>query len=740
MIQLEETTESQIIKVPRSPSSLYSSHSDKNMFPLAGERRNISEYGGSERPSGSGYIQSQYLFHSEELPSRTRINQETQTEEIDNIKSVCCCGKGCSLYNNNNNLNKNRRMEVEVDKTNKVDITNKTDKTNKANIRPIKNIEQPQLRYFRDYTYSSNGESSPKFPQIISISESESSESESPKYRQTTGSLRKSEPQISMQNSLNSYISPNIYPAGKIRSSLTEIRSILKREKKINTFISIPDLVVSNNVKLPSGGIVSLSNPTPQKGGDYSDIEDPNMVEESSDEEDESSQGEEVRGQNIPGVSKFGIIQSKLLPEPESSPNMSYGKWPAREGAIIYNSRYEEISNSNHSNHSNKPKNYPIEKLGTIHDIQPAVDQARVDEDSHNEYIRRNKIFQGNSGFGDMGSGYKFGCIGEPEGESESETFPFYSNTHNTITVFNGNAENSENMGYHREVTLGAGTQIVKQESQSEHNPHPPIYYTGAIGSRESILDSMSSSKDSIPRKESDPRQAIADESGYLMEEEGLGVSGISTLPVMNQAAKIELREHINLIQNALDGLLPIRHSTGEPLFTNISDQFEHNFEESLQNIPDVLEIRKNLRKFSYDPAKLGIVHMPRSLKRSPTTKFSRADTILLKDFNSNKKKSFVNIVDDNWNLVLNMMIGIRNATKGINENELKSITLTDQHFTIKFVYELIPKRTNHTKKKVIYIYIYIIIRCINSMIIPHLYLERFAIYIKFIMKNICEL
>ena len=60
-----------------------------------------------------------------------------------------------------------------------------------------------------------------------------------------------------------------------------------------------------------------------------------------------------------------------------------------------------------------------------------------------------------------------------------------------------------------------------------------------------------------------------------------------------------------------------------------------------------------------------------------------------------NKKGNFVSFGHQNWNLVLNMMIGIKVAVKSAVE---RPETLTLKDFKLKYIFELIPKRTSDVK------------------------------------------
>jgi len=62
------------------------------------------------------------------------------------------------------------------------------------------------------------------------------------------------------------------------------------------------------------------------------------------------------------------------------------------------------------------------------------------------------------------------------------------------------------------------------------------------------------------------------------------------------------------------------------------------------------------------------------------------------------KQSNFVSFGHQNWNLVLNMMLGIQLAVKSVIE---KADNVTNKDFEVKFIFELVPKRTNETKDSV---------------------------------------
>ena len=59
------------------------------------------------------------------------------------------------------------------------------------------------------------------------------------------------------------------------------------------------------------------------------------------------------------------------------------------------------------------------------------------------------------------------------------------------------------------------------------------------------------------------------------------------------------------------------------------------------------------------------------------------------------RKGNYVLFGHQNWNLVLNMMLGIQMAVKSVVEKEGD---LSNKDFNIKYIFELVPKRTSETK------------------------------------------
>ena len=55
--------------------------------------------------------------------------------------------------------------------------------------------------------------------------------------------------------------------------------------------------------------------------------------------------------------------------------------------------------------------------------------------------------------------------------------------------------------------------------------------------------------------------------------------------------------------------------------------------------------------------------------------------------------KSFIQIGHDNWNLVLHMMLGIRQSVRNVMHEEV--FELIDADFQRKYVYELVAKKTS---------------------------------------------
>jgi len=62
------------------------------------------------------------------------------------------------------------------------------------------------------------------------------------------------------------------------------------------------------------------------------------------------------------------------------------------------------------------------------------------------------------------------------------------------------------------------------------------------------------------------------------------------------------------------------------------------------------------------------------------------------------RKSNFVSFGHQNWNLVLNMMLGIQTAVKSVVE---RAENVTNKDFKVKFIFELVPKRTSVTKDSV---------------------------------------
>jgi 1-phosphatidylinositol-4-phosphate 5-kinase len=50
---------------------------------------------------------------------------------------------------------------------------------------------------------------------------------------------------------------------------------------------------------------------------------------------------------------------------------------------------------------------------------------------------------------------------------------------------------------------------------------------------------------------------------------------------------------------------------------------------------------------------------------------------------------NLVNIIDENWNLILNMMLGMRNSATSVHD----VVKLTGDDFNVKYVFELVPRR-----------------------------------------------
>ena len=76
------------------------------------------------------------------------------------------------------------------------------------------------------------------------------------------------------------------------------------------------------------------------------------------------------------------------------------------------------------------------------------------------------------------------------------------------------------------------------------------------------------------------------------------------------------------------------------------------------------------------------------------------------------KRHSSINIVDENWGLVLNIMLGIRNSIK--STISYADNMITPDHFTIKHRFELVHIKSGKGEKakvkQYLYIYIYIYI------------------------------
>ena len=85
-----------------------------------------------------------------------------------------------------------------------------------------------------------------------------------------------------------------------------------------------------------------------------------------------------------------------------------------------------------------------------------------------------------------------------------------------------------------------------------------------------------------------------------------------------------------------------------------------------------------------------------------PKTNVQRASQVV-KNVHKPRKKASVNIVDENWNLVLNMMLGIRNAIKSIAHD---SIHLAPSHFLMKNSFELVHVKSASKKKSGVFIFL----------------------------------
>jgi 1-phosphatidylinositol-4-phosphate 5-kinase len=62
----------------------------------------------------------------------------------------------------------------------------------------------------------------------------------------------------------------------------------------------------------------------------------------------------------------------------------------------------------------------------------------------------------------------------------------------------------------------------------------------------------------------------------------------------------------------------------------------------------------------------------------------------------SSQDKSFIHIGHDNWNLVLHMMLGIRQSVRNVMHEEV--FELIDQDFERKYCYELVAKKTKNMR------------------------------------------
>ena len=49
----------------------------------------------------------------------------------------------------------------------------------------------------------------------------------------------------------------------------------------------------------------------------------------------------------------------------------------------------------------------------------------------------------------------------------------------------------------------------------------------------------------------------------------------------------------------------------------------------------------------------------------------------------------------ENWNLVLNMMVGIRKAIKNLHPLN-NDVTINESHFSMKYQFEIVTKRTKY--------------------------------------------
>jgi len=118
-----------------------------------------------------------------------------------------------------------------------------------------------------------------------------------------------------------------------------------------------------------------------------------------------------------------------------------------------------------------------------------------------------------------------------------------------------------------------------------------------------------------------------------------------------------------------------------------IAQQVDLIADETLKIIDDMHKKKRSLHK------KENRVEDKRNeLMRNMTTHNIPKPT---KDKTKTKKGNFVSFGHQNWNLVLNMMLGIQ---KAVNSAAARPETLSFKDFNIKYVFELITKRTSETK------------------------------------------
>jgi len=148
--------------------------------------------------------------------------------------------------------------------------------------------------------------------------------------------------------------------------------------------------------------------------------------------------------------------------------------------------------------------------------------------------------------------------------------------------------------------------------------------------------------------------------------------------------------EFLEIPENTLRPITPARFAIGGK--SSMSNLQIHQLQEQLDTLAaETLKIIDEIRNKKRNTLTITNADLHEEQKKATTQNIHK---VAKKD----RKSNFVSFGHQNWNLVLNMMLGIQTAIKSVVE---RAENVDTKDFKVKFIFELVPKRTSVTKDSV---------------------------------------